>query len=137
MPVSCRCRSSLLTLFSGRRAWKRGSNGPCAIRRQSISLTSWFPPAIPGPDRPFMGPPLPHFASLSRHYGTPQPPSGGKIGSCNTGLCFLCSVCEKRDNLSVILLIFLKRIKYSPMFTIVQGTIFHTNSPLRYRKISL
>ena len=51
--LPCRCRSSLLTLFTGRGAWKRGANCPGALRRPSISMTSWFPPAIPGPDRPF------------------------------------------------------------------------------------
>ena len=42
---------SVLTIytFSAPGAWKSGFNFPCALRRQSISLTSWFPPAIPGP----------------------------------------------------------------------------------------
>jgi hypothetical protein len=46
MPVS------VLTFytFSAPGAWKRGSNCPGGIRRQSIFMTSWFPPAIAGPE---------------------------------------------------------------------------------------
>ena len=47
--------SVTIDTFSAQGAWKRGSNCPCAIKRQSISLTSWFPPAIPGPEPPFPG----------------------------------------------------------------------------------
>jgi hypothetical protein len=69
----------LLSFFSTQGAWKRGSNFPGAIRRQSISLTSWFPPAIPGPDRPFPARPWP--VSPIRLSYSPKPRTQSLISS--------------------------------------------------------
>ena len=56
MPVSV---LTVYTFFCPRSLETLRSNCLGAIRRQSISLISWFPSTISGPERPFPGPPCP------------------------------------------------------------------------------
>jgi len=86
MPVSVHT----IYTFSGRGAWKRGSNCPTALRRQSLAMTSWFPQAIPGRERPFPGSLLRGFATSaakpSSVGGLFAPPPPGAVGA---------SVCDR------------------------------------------
>jgi len=82
------CLPPMITL-AGQGDWTRRSNCPWVIRRQAISMPSWFPPEIAGPERPLPGRPWGRARTAALSLGSaggstsppqPSPPSDGGEG---------------------------------------------------------